>query len=88
MLIQQIMDSDVLSCHHAFEQDMQLKDLDNNLYAMMDKCPAEIYHDLEFAVNKYVSRVIQIAYLQGLKDFAELHITLKEDVLEILQKCE
>ena len=88
MLIQHIMNSDVLSCHHAFEKDEQLKNLDDNLYTMMNKCSAEIYHDLEMAVNNYVSRVIQIAYLQGLKDFAELHITLKEDVHEILQKFE
>ena len=45
MLIQQIMDNDVLSCHHAFKKDEQLKDLEDNLYAMVDKCPAEIYHD-------------------------------------------
>ena len=88
MLIQQIMDNDVLSCPHAFKKDEQLKDLDDNLYAMLDKCPAEIYHDLELAVNKYVSRVIQIAYLQGLKDFAELFVILKEDAHEILQKYE
>ena len=87
-IIQQIMNSDIPSCRHAFEKDEQLKNLDDTLYTMMDKCSAEIYHELEMAVNNYVSRVIMIAYLQGLKDFAELHITLKEDVYEILQKCE
>ena len=87
-LIQKIIDNDILSCHHAFKKDEPLKNLDDNLYAMLDKCPDKIYHDLEMVVNNYVSRVIQIAYLQGLKDFAELHITLKEDVHEILQKCE
>ena len=88
MLIQKIMENDIISCRHAFEKDEQLKDLDENLYEIMDKCPNEIFHDLELAVNKYVSRVIQISYLQGLKDFAELFVILKEDVHEILQKCE
>ena len=32
----------------------------------------------------YCARLTRIAYLQGLKDFQELHLILKEDTVDIL----
>lgn len=85
MLIQQILDEDIINCHHAFEEDKQLKDLEEKLYAIMDNCPEEIIFDMEQTVNAYGARLTRIAYLQGLKDFAELFVILKDDAHEILQ---
>ncbi|MBR2037009.1 MAG: hypothetical protein IKA09_04705 [Lachnospiraceae bacterium] len=74
-------------CHHAFKEDEQLNELEEKLYNLLATCPEELFPDLEQAVNEYKASVIRIAYLQGLKDFAELYITLKKDIHEILQHC-
>lgn len=88
MLIQQILEDDTSSCRHAIEADKQLKDLDEKFYSILSKCSDDISFDMERTVSEYAVRVTQLAYLQGLKDFAELYITLKADVHEILQKYE
>lgn len=87
MLIYQLLEEDVLNCHHAFKEDEQLNELEEKLYNLLATCPEELFPDLEQAVNEYKASVIRIAYLQGLKDFAELYITLKKDIHEILQHC-
>ena len=88
ILIKQIVDGDIAGCRHAVEADAQAKALEEAYYDMISKCPEEIQFDMEMAINSYAERVLQIAYLQGIKDFANLCITLKEDVLDILKKCE
>ena len=88
MLINQIMDGDIEGCRHALEADEPLKELEKELYSIVSKCPEEITFDVESTINAYIARVLRIAYLQGIKDFANLYITLKEDVHEILKKCE
>ena len=88
ILIKQIVDGDIASCRHAVEADAQVKELEEAYYSIMAKCPEETGFDMERAVNAYTERAIRIAYLQGIKDFANLYITLKEDVHEILKKCE
>lgn len=88
MLIKKIVDGDNASCRYAIEADEQAKELEEAYYAMISKCPEETQFDMERVINSYAERVIQIAYLQGIKDFANLCITLKEDVLDILKKCE
>ena len=37
---------------------------------------------------KWKKYLVGIAYLKGIKDFAELHITLKDDVDDIINKVE
>ena len=44
--------------------------------------------EMEELFGKYTARVPRIAYLKGMKDFAELHITLKDDVDEILKEVD
>jgi len=88
MLIKQIMDEDNASCRHAVEADKQVKELEEAYYSIMAKYPEETEFDMERAVNAYIERAIRIAYLQGIKDFANLCITLQEDVHEIIKKCE
>lgn len=89
MLIQKILEGDQMSCNHALEADDLIKHIDDKFYSLLSKCEEDISFDIEMTVSEYIDRVRQITYLQGLKDFAELYVTLKEDdVLEILQKCE
>lgn len=82
ILIKQIVDGDIASCRHA------VKELEEAYYSIMAKCPEETGFDMERAVNAYTERAIRIAYLQGIKDFADLCIILQEDVSEIIKRCE
>ena len=89
MLIKSILENDKLSCRDALAEDAQIKCIDDKFYSLLSKCQEEVYFDMERKVNEYIERVIQIVYLQGLKDFAELCIILKEDSLpDILRKNE
>lgn len=88
MLIQQIMEDDILNCYQVYKKDEQLKDLEKKLYEVMAKCPEDVFYDMEETVNAYGARITRLAYLQGIKDFAKLHIILKEDIHDILQKNE
>lgn len=85
MLIKQIMDDDTSNCQQALEEDAKLKNLEEKLYTILSNCPEDTFLDLEKTVTEYMARVVRIAYLQGIKDFAELFITLKKDIHEILQ---
>lgn len=88
ILIKQIVDGDIASCRHAVEADAQVKELEEAYYSIMAKCPEETGFDMERAVNAYTERAIRIAYLQGIKDFADFCIILQEDVSEIIKRCE
>ena len=43
---------------------------------------------MEEIFSRYTARITRIAYLKGMKDFAELHITLKDDIDNILKRVE
>ena len=86
MLIQKIMDSDIESCYAALEKDLQLKKLEDSFYDLLSKFPGDVHFDMERRVSAYKERVIRIAYLQGIIDFSNLFIDLKEDVQDILKK--
>ena len=86
MLIQQIMEVDKPSCYQAMEKDQQLKLMEDSFYMILSECSENVSFDMERTVNAYMSRVTRIAYLQGMKDFAEMFVVLREDIHEILQK--
>lgn len=86
MLIHQIMLKDTDNCYKALAEDEQMKEIEDLFYSLLSKCSDDIRFDLEQTVNEYMARVARIAYLQGIKDFAELFIVLKNDVHDILQK--
>lgn len=57
MMIDQILEEDILNCHNVFEDDKQLKDLEEELYAIMAKFPEEIIFDMEQTVNAYGNKI-------------------------------
>jgi len=87
MLLDRILEEDLLNCQMAFKQDTQLKECEQKLFELLEKCPKKLFLDLEETINQYEARAVRIAYLQGLKDFAGLYITLNQDIHELLQQC-
>lgn len=83
MLIDKIIYDDTQCCYPAMVQDRELQKLENKFYELTAQMPEMDRFEMEELFSKYTARVTRIAYLKGMKDFAELHITLKDDVDEI-----
>lgn len=86
MLINQIIDEDTSNCYKTMSEDEQLKGMEDQFYLMLEDCSEDFKFEMERVVSSYMTRVLRIAYLQGIKDFLELFIVLKEDTRNILQK--
>ena len=86
MLINQIIDEDTSNCYKTMSEDEQLKGMEDQFYLMLEDCSEDFKFEIERVVSSYMTRVLRIAYLQGIKDFLELFIVLKEDTRNILQK--
>ena len=84
MLIKKILDADTVNCYEALKNDAQLKKTEDKVYSLLSGMPEDIRFDMERTISEYLARVTRIAYLQGMKDFAELYVILKLDVSDIL----
>ncbi len=86
MLIKQILEKDTRNCYEAIKNDVQLAALDERFYKLADTMPNADKLAVESIFSEYMARVTRIAYLQGMKDFSELHLVLKEDAKNIMEK--
>ena len=86
MLIDEIMEKDITNCFEAISKDPELQDLEKKFYKVLKRVEQDICLEVEGVFNAYMAQVTRICYLQGLKDFAELHLILKESVTNILKK--
>lgn len=86
MLIKQIMNSDIANCYEAFKNDAELNMTEDKFYRQLSKLPDAVKFEFEQTVNSYLERVTRIAYLQGIVDFTNLFVILKEKPNDILQK--
>ena len=83
MLIKEILQEDVANCRESLQKDHELQDLEDKFYHLMESAK-EVKFELEDVFSAYIARCIRIAYLQGIKDFAELFVVLKRNTHEIL----
>ena len=81
MLINKILEDDTRNCYEAMKNDIQLEELEKKFYELTKEDM-----EVERVFSAYMARVIRIAYLQGMKKFAELCGVLKQDTQEILQR--
>lgn len=86
MLIKQILEKDMSNCYEALSADAELAERDKDFCQLADAMSDKDRLEMEDVFSAYMARVTRIAYLQGMKDFAELHVVLKDDVSEILNK--
>ena len=88
MLINKILEDDTQNCYPAMAQDKELQEMEKEFYNIIDNLSKQERLKIEEIFSRYTARVTRIAYLKGIKDFAELHITLKDDIDNILNRVE
>lgn len=86
MLVKQILENDMDNCYEALSTDAELAELDKEFYQLADTMSDKDRLEMEDVFSAYMAKVTRIAYLQGMKDFAELHVVLKGDPAEVLDK--
>lgn len=73
MLINQIIDEDTSNCYKTMSEDEQLSGLEDQFYLMLEGCTEDFKFEMERVVSSYMTRVLRIAYLQGIRDFSKQH---------------
>lgn len=81
MLVKQILENDMNNCYEALSTDAELN---KEFYQLADTMSDKDRLEMEDVFSAYMARVTRIAYLQGMKDFAEPHVVLKGDAAEVL----
>lgn len=85
MLLKQMIANDLKNCYEAFEHDELLKSLENDFYSFRDGLEDKEFTRLEEIFSQFMARSARIAYLQGMKDFNELCLVLREDTADIMK---
>ena len=88
MIINEIINKDLDQCSEAFKADNSLKELETEIYKVIAEVDDEQGNKIEEIFSAYTSRAIRIAYMQGIKDFRELFVTIKEDTNMVIEKME
>lgn len=86
MLINTILQEDIASCKEALKNDFELRELEIRFYELLEGKECKL--ELEDVFSGFTAKCIRIAYLQGMKDLAELHIALKLDMEDLLALTE
>ena len=86
MILSGIMENDLDSCSIAINSDKRLNELDKEFNRLLDQVDTFLKMELEEVYSSCNSRVMRIGYLQGVKDFYELCIVLKEDTDKLIKR--
>lgn len=86
MLLKQMIANDLKNCYEAASNDELLQSLESDFYSYRDGMDRNDFARLEEIFSEYVARVSRLAYLQGMKDFHELCLELKENTNDIMKK--
>ncbi len=86
MLLKQMIANDLKNCYEAASNDELLQSLESDFYAYRDGMDRNDFTRLEEIFSEYMARVSRLAYLQGMKDFHELCLELKENTNDIMKK--
>ena len=89
MIIKDIVDKDLEHCNKVFRQDKELKDIEREVDSIIDSLTDNVVAEkLEELFAAYGARTARLAYLQGIKDFRELFVELKEETNVVIDKME
>lgn len=87
MLLKQMMANDQKNCYETISKDELLQNLERDFYSYRERMDIEDFIQLEEIFSEYMARVTRLAYLQGMKDFNELCLVLKENTNDIMKNC-
>ena len=85
MLLKQMIANDLKNCYEAMQDDEVLQGLEKEFYALGKKIADKDFVHLEEIFSQFMARSARIAYLQGMKDFNELCLVLREDTADIMK---
>lgn len=72
------------NCLQFMRDDVYLKSTEKEFYkALEEGCEQKEQIKIEEIFSKYTARLMELAYLQGIKDFNSLFEDLKQDVITI-----
>ena len=86
MLLKQMIANDLRNCYEVASNDELLQRLESDFYAYREGLDVKGFTKLEEIFSEYMARVTRIAYLQGMKDFNELCLQLRENTNDIMEK--
>lgn len=86
MLLKQMIANDLKNCYEVASNDELLQRLESDFYAYREGMDVKGFTKLEEIFSEYMARVTRIAYLQGMKDFNELCLQLRENTNDIMEK--
>lgn len=86
MLLKQMIANDLKNCYEATSNDELLQSLESDFYSYRDGMDGNDFTRLEEIFSEYMARVTRLAYLQGMKDFNELCLVLKENTNDIMKR--
>lgn len=86
MLLKQMIANDLKNCYEAASNDELLQSLESDFYSYRDGMDRNDFTRLEEIFSEYMARASRLAYLQGMKDFHELCLELKENTNDIMKK--
>ena len=86
MILDNILENDLDNCREVINNDRKLTDIDAEFYTLLDGVDDELKLQLERIYDEYTTRAIRLAYLQGMKDFNELFVVLREDTKKIIEE--
>ena len=86
MLLKQMIANDLKNCYEVASNDELLQRLESDFYAYREGMDVKGFTKLEEIFSEYMARVTRIAYLQGMKDFNELCLELRENTNDIMEK--
>ena len=85
MLLKQLIENDLRNCYEAMQSDGVLKELEKEFYEKCKDVDGKEFIRIEEIFSQLISRTARIAYLQGMKDFNELCLVLREDTADIMK---
>lgn len=86
MLLKQMIANDLKNCYEATSNDELLQRLENDFYSFRNGMDGKDFTRLEEIFSEYMARVTRLAYLQGMKNFNELCLVLKENTNDLIRK--
>lgn len=86
MLLKQMIANDLRNCYEVASNDELLQRLERDFYDYREGMDRKEFAKLEEIFSEYMARVTRIAYLQGMKDFNELCLQLRENTNVIMEK--
>lgn len=85
MILKQMIEGDLRNCYEAMQSDQELQELEKNFYTLGKEVVGRDFSRMEEIFSHFMARSARLAYLQGMKDFNELCLVLREDTADIMK---